>query len=84
MKPINIVQAALIAAILGAGAGSADFTWAKRASADKGASMVKPPRQPASGANAQNPDNMPTHAPTRPTHDPMAHPPPPASAAIAK
>jgi hypothetical protein len=53
------------------------------APAESGASMVKPPRSPASGASAHNPDNMPIHRPKHPTNDPMARK-PPASAVVPK
>lgn len=57
-------------------AGATGSAWAKRATTDVGASMVQPPQPPASGASANNPDNMPIKRPEKPTHDPIARRPP--------
>jgi hypothetical protein len=43
---------------------------------DVGASMVQPPQARASGASANNPDNMPIKRPNKPTRDPIARRPP--------
>ncbi len=83
-RPISLKYIAGIAALAGACAAAWVTAWAEQApSMGESASMVKPPQSPASGANAQNPDNMPIHRPERPTNDPIARP-PPASAAKAK
>lgn len=75
------IRAAAIAAFACACAASA--AWAQRPATDVGASMVQPPRAPASGASAHNPDNMPIKRPRIPTNDPISRP-PPASATQAK
>jgi hypothetical protein len=69
--------------MIGAGIGAPASAQSAASPAESGASMVKPPRAPASGASAHNPDNMPIHRPKHPSDDPMARK-PPASAVVPK
>ncbi|RDU96140.1 hypothetical protein DWV00_25520 [Trinickia dinghuensis] len=75
MKRIS-ARAAMLAALACICACAADAAWARRPAADVGASMVRPPQSPVSGANAHNPDNMPIKRPQKPTNDPIARRPP--------
>ena len=78
-KQKRAARRAALACIAACIAGAAGSAWAKRATTDVGASMVQPPQPPASGANANNPDNMPIKRPDKPTHDPIARRPPASS-----
>lgn len=79
----NSKHAALAAALIGIfgwGSPPVGAQGAQRAQQgahmDVGASMVQPPQAPASGASANNPDNMPIKRPNQPTRDPIARRPP--------
>lgn len=79
-KSIRAVRLAVLACVATCMSGTTGSAWAKQAATDVGASMVQPPQPPASGASANNPDNMPIKRPEKPTHDPIARRPPASSA----
>lgn len=75
----NAKRAALAAALIGIfgwGSPPVGAQGTQGAHIDVGASMVQPPQAPASGASANNPDNMPIKRPNKPTRDPIARRPP--------
>jgi hypothetical protein len=72
----NAKRAALAAVLIGTFGWGSPPVRAQGARMDVGASMVQPPQAPASGASANNPDNMPIKRPNKPTRDPIARRPP--------